>query len=181
MDERTDLPDGNVIRDIEAVLEPVREDALAVGIGYATDCDRELLEKRAIDILSREGCVVAHNRRELDQWSHRYFIVDVSMESGTYVVRKAYKEPVNKLPAEVEACVYDHPMPTVADFSRIRLGSSRLVARSGAIITADKFDSNEKLGLHVMGYCQEMKSEAILSCIGQVLRVRLLDIVEVRP
>jgi hypothetical protein len=79
-----------------------------------------------------------------------------------------------------------HRHPTLEDFARIRIGSSRVVSRDGAVVTVSEFDSDTK-GLFVAGICQEhvpgsdCDKDPGREPIGCECEVRWLDIVEVRP
>jgi hypothetical protein len=75
--------------------------------------------------------------------------------------------------------------PTLEDFARIRIGSSRVVSREGAIVQVNEFDSDTK-GIFVAGVCQEhvpgsdCDKDPGREPIGCECEVRWLDIVEVR-
>jgi hypothetical protein len=73
--------------------------------------------------------------------------------------------------------------PTLEDFARIRLGSSRVVSRDGAVVRVDEFDSDDdsRSPLFVHGYCVEMANGSQRGLAGQTVDVRWLDIVEVMP
>jgi hypothetical protein len=71
--------------------------------------------------------------------------------------------------------------PTLEDFARIRIGSSWVVSRDGAIVQVNEFDSDTE-GLFVAGICQEkLPSSRCCVALGSECEVRWLDIVEVRP
>jgi hypothetical protein len=70
--------------------------------------------------------------------------------------------------------------PTVADFARIRIGTSRVVTDSGAVITVHKVDSDET-GLFFEGVVQEHAFPGCLVQLGTLYGVRMLSVAEVRP
>lgn len=73
--------------------------------------------------------------------------------------------------------------PTVEDFAKIRIGSSRVVSRDGAVVRVDEFDSDDdsRSPLFVHGCCVEMIGGSQCGIAGQTVDVRWLDIVEVLP
>jgi hypothetical protein len=75
---------------------------------------------------------------------------------------------------------YPTPTPTVADFARIRIGTSRVVSDWGAIITVSKVDSDE-VGLFFKGVCQEHAYAGCPIPLGTLCGVRMLSVAEVRP